>query len=183
MSMGELQPFEADAALQPFRLQADARWQQGVLALHYRLSGPLQELQLAAPSSRPARRDGLWQSSCFEAFVAVAGESGYWEINLAPSGDWNLYRLQSYRTGLAAEALIETLPFALQRQPSQLQLSLELDLSGLLPATAALEISITSVLEHRRLGCSYWALRHAGPEPDFHRRESFQPLPPATSDR
>jgi hypothetical protein len=32
------------------------------------------------------------------------------------------------------------------------------------------------VIEHRKLGCSFWAWQHKGPEADFHRRDSFLPL-------
>jgi hypothetical protein len=35
---------------------------------------------------------------------------------------------------------------------------------------------VTAVLDDVSHGCSYWAWRHSGPEPDFHRRESFLPL-------
>ena len=38
------------------------------------------------------------------------------------------------------------------------------------------QMSATAVLEHRQLGCSYWAWRHCGSEADFHRRDSFLPL-------
>ncbi|MEB3264615.1 MAG: hypothetical protein VKJ66_09615 [Synechococcus sp.] len=38
---------------------------------------------------------------------------------------------------------------------------------------APLRIGVTAVLEDRRGGISYWALAHTGPEPDFHRRDSF----------
>jgi hypothetical protein len=49
----------------------------------------------------------------------------------------------------------------------------ELNLSTLVPTEAALELSLTAVLEQRHGDCSYWALQHTGSEPDFHRRDSF----------
>jgi hypothetical protein len=155
-----LSPFAPEAHLQGLALSCAARWQEGVLELHYRLSGPLQRLRLPSQiaGEPPQRRDQLWQSTCFEAFIGRAGQPGYWELNLAPNGDWNCYALNGYRQGLQPEPRIQALPFVL------------------IPAASALELSVTAVLDDVRHGCSYWAWRHSGPEPDFHRRESFLPL-------
>ena len=55
----------------------------------------------------------------------------------------------------------------------RLDLQLSLDLGALIPPEAAVEISAAAVLESVGHGCSYWAWRHTGPVPDFHRRDSF----------
>jgi hypothetical protein len=181
-----LKPFQAQPLLDPFRLEAAAGWDGHRLRLLFRLQGPLQELCLPEAVPEPQRRDGLWQSTCFEAFVAVAGQAPYWEINLCPSGHWNLYALTAYRQGLRAEPSVPQLPFASRRlsQPGGVEL-LELELGVALPPLAQalaeqpqarLELSATAVLEHRQLGCSYWAWQHGGAEADFHQRASFQPL-------
>lgn len=182
-----LQPFAASPAWEPFRLEAAAGWDGARLQLLFRLQGPLQQLRLPAPTPNPERRDGLWQSSCFEAFLGVVGQAPYWEINLCPSGHWNLYALSAYRQGLRQEPSVLTLPYAQRRLPQPggeqlLELELDLELPALAEALAAdpqaarLEGSTTAVLDHQQHGCSYWAWRHGGPEADFHRRESFMPL-------
>ncbi|MFM7315007.1 MAG: DOMON-like domain-containing protein [Cyanobium sp.] len=183
MQLRPLHPFAAAAHLQGLDLRCGAAWHAGMLALHYRLSGPLAGLALPPRRPEPRRRDDLWCSTCFEAFLGVPGQAGYWEINLCPSGDWNLYALSGYRTGLSPEARIRQLPFSLRLrgdEPAaggpgqQLDLELCLDLRGLIAAEAPLELSATAVLDHPASGCSHWAWHHAGPEADFHRRDSFQ---------
>jgi hypothetical protein len=178
-----LRPFAPEAHLQGLALSCAARWQEGVLELHYRLSGPLQRLRLPSQiaGEPPQRRDQLWQSTCFEAFIGRAGQPGYWELNLAPNGDWNCYALNGYRQGLQPEPRIQALPFVLKQRQlegelDQLELTLSLPIGALIPAASALELSVTAVLDDVSHGCSYWAWRHSGPEPDFHRRESFLPL-------
>ena len=42
------------------------------------------------PQVAGQRRDELWTTTCFEAFLALPDQPGYWEINLAPNGDWAL---------------------------------------------------------------------------------------------
>ena len=180
-----LVPFSAEPQLEGLSLDCAAHWQDGLLTLHYSLSGALQPILLPASAAEQRRRDELWQTTCFEAFLGRPGQPKYWEINLAPSGDWNLYALSDYRTGLQPEASVSQLPFTMDRLQSdpadpqtlqRLDLEVVVDLSALIRADAPLELSATTVLEHRELGCTYWAWRHTGPEADFHRRESFQPL-------
>jgi hypothetical protein len=178
-----LRPFAPEAHLQGLALSCAARWQEGVLELHYRLSGPLQRLRLPSQiaGEPPQRRDQLWQSTCFEAFIGRAGQPGYWELNLAPNGDWNCYALNGYRQGLQPEPRIQALPFVLKQRQlegelDQLELTLSLPIGALIPAASALELSVTAVLDDVSHGCSYWAWLHSGTEPDFHRRESFLPL-------
>lgn len=177
----DLSPFGAAPALRPFNLRASATWCNGLLEVHYRLGGPLADLVLpGSQASSPQRRDNLWQSSCFELFIAEAGHTNYWELNLSPNGDWNVYRLESYRTGLTPELEITRLPHRIQHHlgstgREQLEVKLSLELAGAIDAQAELELSATTVLEHQRLGCSYWAWLHTGKEPDFHRRDSLKP--------
>jgi hypothetical protein len=179
-----LVPFRSEPHLEGLQLEATAGWDGGVLTLHYSLCGPLAAWRLPPPAAQPARRDGLWQSTCFEAFVGQPGQRHYWEINLAPSGDWNVYALSAYREGLHPEPAVTQLPFRLIRPqadadrsvPERLELDLEVDLSRLIVASAPLELSVTAVLDHLQHGCSYWAWRHTAQQADFHRRDSFLPL-------
>lgn len=177
-----LHPFCPQPELDRFRLSAAARWHGGVLQLDFELSGPLAELVISPQGPSPRRLDGLWQSTCFEAFVAHPDAAGYWEINMAPNGDWNVYALSGYRQGLRPEPLLEILPVQISRQRcgiagnELLRLRLQLDLTALLDPAQPLEASATAVLERHGQGCSYWAWRHGAAEPDFHCRASFLKL-------
>lgn len=178
---GPLRPFRDDPHLDGFSLGCDARWHGGRLTLSYTLRGPLQDLVLPKPLAPPQRRDGLWESTCFEAFLASPGESAYWELNLAANGDWNVYRLSGYRQDLQPEIRVGSLPARISGGPGDggagtLSVGVELALGALIEAERGLELSATAVLEHRHRGCSHWAWHHAGEEADFHRRDSFMPL-------
>jgi hypothetical protein len=168
-----LVPFGADPAAAPFRLEATAARQGASLRLRYNLLGPLERLRLPPPAQAHERRDGLWEGTCFEAFLAEAGAEGYRELNLAPSGHWNLYRLEGYRRGLRPEPLIRALPFQVTLAKEQLHLELTLDLKHLGLAQAHLELALTTVLQHGDGSCSFLALTHPGAEADFHRRDGF----------
>ncbi len=153
--------------------------QAGRLELVWRLTGDLDALVLPEPSQSRRRCDGLWQTTCLEAFWGFAGQQAYWELNLAPNGDWNLYRLSHYRGPLTPVALVVPPAWQVRRSARKLEVAVELDLgevaggdeSGV--AGLPLEVSLTAVIEQVGQGVSYWALAHTGAEPDFHRRDSF----------
>jgi len=178
-------PAKADTGGQAFALRCFSTPPSGValggrvvrqgawLQLEYQLQDPQGLVRLPAAAAPPQRRDGLWTSTCLELFLAEPGAAPYWEVNLSPSGDWNLYRLAGYRQGLAADAAIRRLPFAVERSPGGLQLELRLDLSALVPSGCPLELAPTAVLADRAGAVTYWALVHPGPEADFHRRDGF----------
>jgi len=175
--MLKLVPFQAIPALAGLQLLADLHWEDGELRLRYQLQAPVDLVQLPGPVSQPKRRHELWQTTCFEAFIAVAGSPHYWEINLASTEDWNVYELDDYRTGLKQEERVETITIQQQRDCSagqlQLELSAQLKLDGILESGQQLEGSLTAVLDAGDHGLSYWALQHRGNEADFHRRDSF----------
>jgi hypothetical protein len=149
------------------------------LQLSYKLTGNLTEINLPGLTAMAQRRNELWQHSCFEFFLGVQGEPGYWEFNLSPNGDWNVYRLSGYREGLTPELTYGALPFNVIVAESFCALELDLDLSQIVAADQAIEVGITTVIEEQaesKTGTgriSYWAIAHTGPEPDFHRRDSF----------
>jgi hypothetical protein len=142
------------------------------LQIQYELSGNLDHLFLPAPSTTPARKDGLWQTTCFELFVAASGSSRYWEINLSPAGDWNVYVFTDYRQGMEEEAVITALPFTQFRNANRYQLTLDFPLADIIAPDKPVELALSAVLEINGQR-AFYALTHCGPQPDFHNRESF----------
>jgi hypothetical protein len=143
------------------------------LSLQYRLEDPEGLVLVPPATAAPRRCDELWTSTCFELFLAEPGTGPYWESNLSPSGDWNLYRLSGYRQGLAPEPAISALPFVVERERGGLDLRVDLDLGALPLAGLPLELAVTAVLELRDDEILYWALAHPGEQADFHWREGF----------
>jgi hypothetical protein len=169
-----LMPFEAAMVPSGLRLAGSIRREGGVLSLRYELNGPTDSLVLPEAVPSPQRRDGLWQHTCLECFLAVPGNARYWEVNLSPCGDWNVYRLSGYRTDLTPESAIRSLPVVVERAEGRLRLEARLDLTATLAPGDPLEVAICAVLEGNNGTLSYWALAHGGDVPDFHRREDFQ---------
>ncbi|MEX1322597.1 MAG: DOMON-like domain-containing protein, partial [Synechococcaceae cyanobacterium] len=160
----------------PATLTVRARaWRRGAeLQLAYAVSGPLEQLRIPPPHPQPQRRDGLWQHTCLEAFLAVAGQTGYWEVNLAPAGHWNLYRLDGYRRNLRPEPSLTGLALAVEHNADAFHLHARLPLPPDLAEAVELDLALAAVLEHGDGDLSYWALAHPPGEPDFHWRGGWR---------
>ena len=134
----------------------------------------MERILLPRTSIRAARKEELWKATCFEFFLAIKDQPPYWEFNLSPSGDWNVYHMDAYRRiGFREETGIHQLPFEVQQEKMNLSLNAVAELSPLFPLDQVLECGITAVIQTIDGLETYWALTHPGPAPDFHLRESF----------
>ncbi|RYZ76815.1 MAG: DOMON-like domain-containing protein [Proteobacteria bacterium] len=123
---------------------------------------------------QPERRNELWKTTCFELFFGPAEARPYFEMNLSPSGDWNVYAFSDYREGMK-EATIES-PFRMSETSPLPRVEGLLDLSSLglrLEKTGDAVLGATAVMEYQDGQKEYWALAHKGDKPDFHVRSSF----------
>ena len=148
----------------------------GALVLRYLVTGVVRDLRMPLMAA-PLRSDGLWQHTCFEAFLRTSRDQGYCEFNFAPSTQWAAYRFSGYRSGMTDLELspprIET-----HRGAEAYAMRVELDLN--LPADRPWQLGLAAVIEEVSGGKSYWALAHPPGKPDFHHEDCFTlELPPA----
>lgn len=148
----------------------------GGLLVSYALAGELDRVRLPEPKP-PRFADGLWRHTCCEAFVARAGEPGYLEFNLAPSGEWAVYRFKGPRDPLPFDAGFDPAAWdphvTVCRNPGALELDAVLRLDPARRDAGRLVLGLSAVIEDDAGSLSYWALRHPGAEPDFHHPEAF----------
>ena len=135
----------------------------------------IDQLLKARPDSSGSgqRLDHLWEHTCFEAFLAVPDQSVYWELNVAPSGDWNLYRFHDYRHLEAVEERCSPPEVTVEPLGAGVRCSVALDPCNFWPDALVPEIALTMVVEPTPGDLSYWALSHPGDQADFHDRRGF----------
>ena len=168
-----LQPFPGTDSLPDLEISGFLARRANTLSIGYLLVGHLIDIEIPALSKPAARRIGLWEKTCLEFFLARIGSMGYWEFNLSPSGDWNVYRFEVYRQGLYEEPAFASLPFSVRKQSDSLLLELEFDLGLILPSDQTLEVAVSAVIRTKEGQETFWALTHPGEAPDFHHRNGF----------
>lgn len=177
----ELQPFISSTGLTvpnpkpipQLKITTNLKRTAQYLTLSYQVQGELSQIILPSVNNQPERKDELWQTTCFEFFLAIFNVPEYWEFNLAPTGDWNIYRFEKYRRGMREETRINELPFKTVATANSYQLTVTLPLELIVSGTTPLEIAVSTVIEDKEKNLSYWAIMHPGAEADFHRRDSF----------
>lgn len=124
----------------------------------------------------PAFSDGLWQHTCFEAFVTVPGSTAYLELNMAPSKRWAAYRFDDVRSGMRRASAAPTRRFMWYEMFGTLIARWKL---AELPANADWRLGLSAVIELRDGSKNYFALAHAPGPPDFHNSDCFIATLPA----
>jgi hypothetical protein len=143
------------------------------LRIRFRIDGDIGRLRLPMPE--PARRrDGLWQHTCFEAFLRPDARDAYFEFNFAPSGDWAAYRFGTRREQRSSPDLRPPL-LSFARHPVYTELTADVSIAALpdLATTAAIHAGLSAVIEMDDGQLSCWALAHGGERPDFHDPATF----------
>ena len=145
----------------------------GELEIRFRMDGDIGRIRL--PPGELARRcDGLWQHTCFEAFLRPDGSDSYHEFNFAPSGAWAAYRFAGRRSDRTAPELPAP-RIECRRLLDGYTLSAQIAIAALpeLARAASIDAGLTAVIETTDGAHSYWALAHGGDEPDFHDPATF----------
>jgi hypothetical protein len=156
----KLLPFDSRMGLD---VTADVERNGSILSFTFAIEGDTKDVVIPPPAP-PERADGLWQATCFEAFVSV-GKTSYIELNFAPSGQWAAYRFTNYRQGMSE----------LDMAPPEIRFADDRLLGTIdLPIEPGARMNLAAVIEHRSGIRSYWALAHpTGSRPDFHAAACF----------
>jgi hypothetical protein len=144
----------------------------GAMRLRFQLEGEMHALRIPG-AAEAGFADELWQHTCFEAFIAMAGSPAYREFNFSPSGEWAAYAFTDYRQRDMSWTPAAAPRMHLRATPESLDLEVTLPAALLCSPCGPLDISLTAVIETSGLTLSYWALAHPGERPDFHQRAAF----------
>ncbi|MGB1110382.1 MAG: DOMON-like domain-containing protein [Gammaproteobacteria bacterium] len=151
---------------------------QGTLLLEYRLRGDLGGIQLPE-RGKGEFRDGLWQATCFEAYIAASSGGAYWEFNIAPSGDWAVYAFDACREGMRPKPeLVPTISWSRSSQDKSAEesaglLQARLEIDGLSELSRPWKLGLSAVIQEQGGALCYWALTHPSESPDFHHPAGF----------
>ena len=141
-------------------------------ALRYVVEGAVGDIVLPPGDGQlviaDSATDGLWQGTCFEAFLTEEGQPDYTEFNYAPDGRWACYQFDDYRSLLRPDELA---PWEMAAERSDTRYALRVE-PGIFPDTGS-KLALSAVIEELDGTKSYWALAHPPGKPDFHHPDCF----------
>ena len=120
------------------------------------------------------REFGLWQHHCFELFLGQAGSTAYWELNLAPNGNWNCFGFSDYRQDQKESDRCALTEFSAVRRGRTYQLEARILIHPALQSSGCvLSLGAAAIIETAS-DLNYFSIRH-GTTPDFHHRHHHVP--------
>src|SRR3569623_999928 len=151
------------------------------LGFRFFVAGDIRELEIPAAEhpSDQVRRDELWRSTCFEAFVRPSSDPAYFETNLSPAGHWAVYQFDGYRAALRDAAASHRWFRSDSRHPDRYDISGDFLFDDLNSDRGRWRVNLPDIIEAIDGNKSYWALAHAPGPPDFHNQECFIATLPA----
>jgi hypothetical protein len=157
----------------PFKLWANVDYAAAfgataTLNIWFGMNAPMSRVVIPQ-SEVPSRRDELWRTTCFEAFLRGDGEDAYQEWNFAPAGDWAAYDFLGYRKGMS-NAEVGAPPY-IRLEDNLTWWTLGATIA--VPSGNTWELGVSAVIEEQDGTKSYWALAHSAEKPDFHHPDCF----------
>ena len=116
------------------------------------------------PVTEPWRADGLWRTTCFEAFFRADEQESYREWNFAPKGNWAAYDFSGYREDMQP-ADVGSPPY-IRMEDNFTWWTVGATIA--VEADRRWQLGLSAVLEEKDGAKSYWALAHPSEKPDFH---------------
>ncbi|MEQ1707038.1 MAG: DOMON-like domain-containing protein [Terricaulis sp.] len=170
----ELKPHPESSCAAVSKIEVELwRTQSEGLVLRYVAAGKIQDLQIP-PFAHWTRADGLWQHTCFEAFIRPAGGQAYCELNFSPSSQWAGYTFDRYRDGMReARELRPQVEMKYGAGFYELRACIGRDQLVASSLSAPWRLALCAVIEEIGGEKSYWALAHPPGKPDFHHADGF----------
>lgn len=133
------------------------------LHFYYFLRGEIDRIVVPSPVGDRVRRNGLWETTCFEAFLKGEDGDSYHEFNFSPSGDWASYRFDGYRKGM------RNAPTSVDIRTDALENLLAVEARFHADFATTTRLCLSAMVEEKDGRRSHWALAHAeNGDPDFH---------------
>lgn len=166
-----LKPHPATPSSPITRINVEVWRQDASLSLIYSFEGDADRIRWP-DLGQQERTDGLWRTTCLEAFLSPGEGEGYAELNFSPSGRWAAYQFDGPRVGMRDLEEIEVRPWV-EPDPATRRYSTVVRLERTSLAGQPWRLGLSAVIEDADGAISYWALAHPSDKPDFHHPDSF----------
>ena len=145
---------------------------EGNIWLRYHIEVDAADIKLPSLVTIPKRKDGLWETTCFEMFVHARESERYAEYNFSPSSNWAAYQFSAHREGMKSLELSDIPEISIDLDNGHMAVEITTGLPNNMRG-ADLPMGISAIIEESSGQKSYWALAHPSGEPDFHHQDCF----------
>ena len=158
----------------PTTVKATIKLHENNLTLEYQVLGDLSHYHFPK-QTKQERANNLWLDTTFELFIAPVGSDEYWELNIAPSTQWNLYHFTSYKEGMKESNIISTPSIKTYVQHDKYRLTFNATVAHE-HFDQALQINLCTILLDQNGVRHFYSIERREGDVDFHDRGGFSSL-------
>ena len=152
-------------------IKASIELKNNQLKLEYQIVTDLSQYSLPK-QTKQQRVDNLWLDTCFELFIANVNDDRYWEINISPSTEWNIYQFRSYKDDMRESNSLITPIIKRYRYDNKYYLSFESKVQRDI-WSRELQINLCVILLDIKGVRQFYSIERRKGSPDFHDRDYF----------
>ncbi|UNU73871.1 hypothetical protein LU293_02940 [Moraxella nasovis] len=131
-------------------------------------------LKLDDVADNVTRQDYLWENNCLECFMSKDNVRQYYELNVALSGNFNIYQFQNYRTPNTLPPMQAAGSVSISQEYDDRMIIRHISVCVEIPISDIKHINPCVIL-YRDNTAYFYAVQHATP-PDFHDKAYWQTL-------
>lgn len=143
---------------------------------HVELSSTLELWE--KPNSSLERKIGLWEGTCFEAFLRNETTNQYLEFNFSGTGWWNAFLFEKKGQDLSEylPIKIESHRFIKSKRFRSFEFSVKTSLLPFDFNQGKFSLGLSTILVNDHHEKEYFALKHLKDQPDFHDENTYLKL-------
>lgn len=158
-----------------FDLKADAFVSDSKIIFNFILIDPTNKFEKPENSQLHIENQiqiesGLWNHTCFEAFLKPVGTEQYYEFNFSFKPAWMVFHFERYRFPQPPTTSHDFQMQSMKWDSTNFKLTVEITNKT---KHKKFNIGLTAILEEKTGIKHYCALAHVGSKPDFHLSDSF----------
>lgn len=167
----ELQPFQE--SIQKVRCQISQQKEEIKISYEVELSGYIELWEKL--NSSLERKIGLWEGTCFEAFIKDPKSERYLEFNFSGTGLWNCFYFEEKGQELKEHVSLQISSHRFISRPRKRIFSFSIPKKDIdfLMSNHQLDIGLSTILmdddEHKE----YFSIKHLKDKPDFHDENTY----------
>ena len=144
------------------------------LTLEYQILGDLSHYHFPK-QTKQERANELWLDTTFELFIAPTNSDEYWEINISPSTQWNVYHFTSYKEGMKESNIISQPTIKTDEYHNEYRLTFESSVPKEYFDQAS-HINLCVILLDQKGVRHFYSIKRREGSPNFHDRDYFMTL-------
>jgi len=143
------------------------------IQLEYKIEGEIAKYNFPQESQQK-RVHELWRKSCFEFFFSIGDSDEYYEINISPTTEWNIYHFNSYREGMKEVTDISIPSINVHRGKESISLSFEVQFLAQEIVNKPFSYNLATILLNNSSLRYFFTIHRKDGDVDFHNKGKWE---------